>query len=190
MATSIDQTAICPFPRYRSKHIAENSQWISLTANSFTALLTKREQARFREFVNTCTERRVEKRVQRTAWILSHVLRTTLCEHVNGLCPAGWLSEQSITKHCFQSVRTCSYSWATDRNNTKHQQKSDKLCFVGGHSLFAFILTALLLPGKTIAYFFIQNCFDYYYWLWPFQYCCIRQYTNNFVTKECAVFGN
>ena len=117
MATSIDQTAICPFPRYRSKHIAENSQWISLTANSFTALLTKREQARFREIVNTCTERRVEKRVQRTAWILSHVLRTTLCEHVNGLCPARWLNEQSITKHWFQSVRTCPYSWATGRNS-------------------------------------------------------------------------
>jgi len=50
--------------------------------------------------------RRAEKRIQRTAWILSHVLRTTLCEHGNGLCPAGWLNEQSITKHWFQSVRT------------------------------------------------------------------------------------
>jgi len=28
-----------------------------------------------------------------------------------------WLSEQSITKHWFQSVRTCPYSWATGRNN-------------------------------------------------------------------------
>jgi len=27
-----------------------------------------------------------------------------MCEHVNGLCPAGWLNEQSITKHWFQSV--------------------------------------------------------------------------------------
>jgi len=44
------------------------------------------------------------------------VLRKTLCEHVNGLCPAGWLNEQSITKHWFQSVRTCPYSWATGRN--------------------------------------------------------------------------
>jgi len=43
--------------------------------NSLTALLTKRDQVRFREIVNTCTERRVEKRIQRTAWILSHVLR-------------------------------------------------------------------------------------------------------------------
>ena len=50
-------------------------------------------------------------------WILSHVLRTTLCEHVNGLCPAGWLNEQSITKHWFQSVRTYPYSWAAGRNN-------------------------------------------------------------------------
>jgi len=34
------------------------------------------------------------------------------------LCPAGWLNEQSITKHWFQSVRTCPYSWATGRNIT------------------------------------------------------------------------
>jgi len=50
---------------------------------------------------------------------LSHVLRKTLCEHVNGLCPAGWLNEQSITKHWFQSVRTCPYSWATARNSVQ-----------------------------------------------------------------------
>jgi len=30
-----------------------------------------------------------------------HELRKMLCEHVNGLCPAGWLNEQSITKHWF-----------------------------------------------------------------------------------------
>ena len=84
--------------------------------NSLTALLTKRDQVRFREIINTCTEKRSEKRIQRMAWILSHVLRKTLCEHVNGLCPAGWLNKQSITKHWFQSVRTCPYSWATDRN--------------------------------------------------------------------------
>jgi len=47
---------------------------------------------------------------------LSHVLRTTLCEHVNGLCPAEWLTEQSITKHWLQSVGTCPYSWAAGRN--------------------------------------------------------------------------
>ena len=84
--------------------------------NSLMALLTKKDQVRFRKIVNTCTERQAEKRIQRTVWILSHVLRTTLCEHVNGLCPAGWLSEQSITKHWFQSVRTCPYSSATGRN--------------------------------------------------------------------------
>jgi len=59
----LTQTTICPLPRYRSKHIAENSQWISQTTNSLTALLMKREQVRFREVVNTCTERRVEKRI-------------------------------------------------------------------------------------------------------------------------------
>ena len=84
--------------------------------NWLTALLMKRERVRFREVANTCTERWAEKRIQRTAWILNHVLRKTLCEHVNGLRPAGWLNEQCITKHWFQSVRTCPYSWATGRN--------------------------------------------------------------------------
>jgi len=45
------------------------------------------------------------------------MLRKTLCEHVNGLCPGGWINEQSITKRWFQSVHTCPYSWATGRNN-------------------------------------------------------------------------
>jgi len=98
---------------YRRKQLMDQSD-----DNSLTALLTKRDPVRFREVVNTCTERWAEKRVQRTAWILSHVLCTTLCEHVNGLCPYGWLNEQSIAKHWFQSVRTCPYSWATGRNNT------------------------------------------------------------------------
>jgi len=31
--------------------------------NSLTALLTKRDQVRFREIINTCTERRAEKRI-------------------------------------------------------------------------------------------------------------------------------
>jgi len=96
---------------YRRKQLMDQAE-----DNSLTALLTKKAQVRFREIANTCTERRAEKRIQRTAWILSHVLRKTLCEHVNGLCPAGWLNEQSITKHWFQSVRTCPYSWVTGRN--------------------------------------------------------------------------
>jgi len=59
---------------------------------------------------------------------LSHVLRKTLCEHVNGLCPAGWLNEQSITKHSFQSVRICPYSWATGCNSSnKNRSSSQKL---------------------------------------------------------------
>ena len=96
---------------YRRKQLMDQAD-----DNSLTALLTKKNQVRFREVVNTCTERRVEKCIQQTAWILSHVLRKTLCEHVNALPPAGWLKEQSITKHWFQSVRTCPYSWATGRN--------------------------------------------------------------------------
>ena len=87
--------------------------------NSLMALPTKkREQVRFCEIVNTCTERREEKRkrIQRTAWILSHVLRKMLCEHVNGLCPAGKLNEQSIIQPWFQFVRTCPYGWATGCN--------------------------------------------------------------------------
>jgi len=35
--------------------------------NSLMALLTKREQVRFCEIVNTCTERRAQKRIQRMA---------------------------------------------------------------------------------------------------------------------------
>jgi len=112
--------------------------------NSLTALLTKRDQVRFREVVNTCTERRAEKRIQRTAWILSHVLRTTLCEHVNGLCPAGWLNEQSITKHWFQSLRTCPYSWATGRNSIQLNLKSTLTCsFFFKHLTYS---TANLVP--------------------------------------------
>ena len=105
---------------YRRKQLMDQSD-----DNSLTALLTKREQVRFREVVNTCTERRAEKRIQRKAWILSYVLRKTLCEHVNGLCPAGGLNEQSITKHWFQSVRTCPYSWATGRNNSHNKYSED-----------------------------------------------------------------
>ena len=96
---------------YRRKQLMDQAD-----DNSLTALLTKRDQVRFREVANTCTERRAERRIQRTVWILSHALRKTLCEHVNGLCPAGWLNEQSITKHWFRSVRTCPYGWATGRN--------------------------------------------------------------------------
>jgi len=109
----LTQTATCLLRRYSRKQLMDQAD-----DNSLTALLTKRGQVRFREVLNTCTEKRAEKRIQRTAWILSHVLRKTLCEHVNCLCPAGWLNEQSITKHWFQSVRTCPYSWATGRNNT------------------------------------------------------------------------
>ena len=51
--------------------------------------------------------------------IMSHVTynHTTQCEHVNGLCLAGWLNEQSITTCWFRSVRTCPYSWATGRKS-------------------------------------------------------------------------
>jgi len=101
----LKQTATCHLRLYSSNHIAESMN--QADDNSLTALLTKKDQVRFREIVNAYTVRRAEKRIQRTAWILSHVLRKTLCEHVNGLCPAGWLNEQSITKHWFQSVRTC-----------------------------------------------------------------------------------
>jgi len=40
---------------------------VNVSDNSLTALLTKRYQVRFLEIVNTCTERREEKRIQRTA---------------------------------------------------------------------------------------------------------------------------
>ena len=47
---------------YRRKQLMDQAD-----DNSLTALLTKREQVKFREIVNTCTERRAEKRIQRTA---------------------------------------------------------------------------------------------------------------------------
>jgi len=48
---------------YRRKQLIDQSD-----DNSLTALLTKRDQVRlFREVVNTCTERRAEKHIQRTA---------------------------------------------------------------------------------------------------------------------------
>jgi len=49
---------------------------------------------------------------------LSHVLRKTLCEHVNGLCPAEKLNEQSIIQPWFLSVRTCRFGWATGCNSS------------------------------------------------------------------------
>jgi len=50
---------------YRRKRLMDQAD-----DNSLTALLTKREQVRFCEIANRCTERREEKRIQRTAWIL------------------------------------------------------------------------------------------------------------------------
>ena len=47
---------------YRRKQLMDQAD-----DNSLTALLTKKDQVRFREIVNTCTERRAEKRIQRTA---------------------------------------------------------------------------------------------------------------------------
>ena len=66
----LTQTATCLLPRYRSKHIAENSQWISQTTNALTALLTKRAQVRFCEVINTCTERWADE-----YWVTCYVQR-------------------------------------------------------------------------------------------------------------------
>ena len=98
---------------YRRKQLMDQSD-----DNSLTALLTEKRTSKVPRDRKYMHRRRAEKRIQRTGWILSHVLRKTLCEHVNSLCPAGWLNEQSITKHWFQSVRTCPYNWATGRNTT------------------------------------------------------------------------
>jgi len=62
----LKQTATCLIRLNSSKHIAENSLMDQADDNSLTALLTKRDQVRFREIVNTYTERRAEKRIQRT----------------------------------------------------------------------------------------------------------------------------
>jgi len=37
------------------------------------------------------------------------------------------LNEQSITKHLFQSVRTCPYSWATGRKTLLANPTNNKL---------------------------------------------------------------
>ena len=47
---------------YRRKQLRDQAD-----DNSLTALPTKRDPERFREIVNTCTERRAEKRIQPTA---------------------------------------------------------------------------------------------------------------------------
>ena len=142
--------------------------------NSLMALLMKRDQVRFREIVNTCTERRAEKRIQQTVWILRHVLRTTLCEHVNGLSPAGWLNEQSITKHWFQSVRTCPYSWATGRNSISCSWGFDTaVClfrwnsnsYYGHRVTFGTVITTKFLVTSNQSTIFF----------WKFSYCIVFQ---------------
>ena len=55
--------------------------------NSLTALLTEKRTSKVPRDRKYMHRRRAEKRIQRTGWILSHVLRKTLCEHVNSLCP-------------------------------------------------------------------------------------------------------
>jgi len=127
---TLSYTMMKALQTYRSKQLMDQAD-----DNSLTALLTKKDQVRFCEIVNTCTERWEEKPIQRTAWILSHVLRKTLCEHVNGLCPAGWLNEQSIKKHWFQSVRTCSYScghWLQHYTRNWFNQKDFSFLLVCG----------------------------------------------------------
>jgi len=122
--------------------------------NSLTALLTKKDQVRFREVINTCTERRVEKRIHWTAWILSHVLRTTLCEHVNGLCPAQnpvlppstrLKINYSMTKECGRSkTRPGNYSRLDNnqsrgtslKHNTQTKLRSDSANVIEGLVLF------------------------------------------------------
>ena len=74
--------------------------------NSLTALLTKKDPSKVLR-----DHKYMHRKVSRKNAFNKR------CEYVNGLCPAGWLNEQSITKHWFQSVRTCPYSWATGRNS-------------------------------------------------------------------------
>jgi len=129
----------------------------------------KRDQVRFREVVNTCTERRAEKRIQQTALILSHVLRKTLCEHVNGLCPAGWLNEQSITKHWFQSVRTCPYSWATGLNCSSFFRRSNAN---QGIFLFKFVFLVDMFSACTAPLLGLKH-FDLIDWNGRGQFFCV-----------------
>ena len=60
----LTQTVTCLLRLYSSKHIAVNGSGRRQLAHDTT---DEKEQVRFREIVNTCTERREEKRIQRTA---------------------------------------------------------------------------------------------------------------------------
>ena len=64
---------------------------------------------------------------------------------MDGLCPAGWLKEQSITKHRFQSVRTCPYSWATGRNISKCEARLEALLRGPTFEPFQIFVTSNLL---------------------------------------------
>ena len=78
----------------------------------------------WKEFFKTLRDRKYTRRnaeknafsTRRNCYVTWYI--QTQCEHVNGLCLAGWLNEQSITMRWFQSTRTCPYSWATGRNST------------------------------------------------------------------------
>jgi len=80
--------------------------------NSLTALLTKRAQVRFREIVNTSTERWAKKRIERTAWIWV-TCYVKHCVNMRTVCaqPDGSMSS------LLQSTGSSPYSWATGRNN-------------------------------------------------------------------------
>ena len=113
--TSI-RIALFGFVHRRGHHALRESSCVSLAHGPRWLFLLSRHRKAFLLLLIR-TKRKPPIPWSTSTWILRHVLRNTLCEHVNGLCPAGWLNEQSITKHWFQSVRTCPYSWATGRNS-------------------------------------------------------------------------
>ena len=91
----LKQTATCPLPRYRSKHIAKNSRGVTQTTNSLTALLAEKSASKIprgRKYMHSEAGRKMHS--MNGVNIKSRVTyHATQCEHVNGLCSAGWLNE-------------------------------------------------------------------------------------------------
>ena len=88
---------------------------------------------------------------------------------MNGLCPAGWLNEQSITKHWFQSVRTCPYSWATGLNSSSFFRRSNAN---QGIFLFKFVFLVDMFSACTAPLLSLKH-FNLIDWKGRGQFFCV-----------------
>jgi len=105
----IIQTATCSLPRYRSKHIAGNSQCISQTTTRSRHYWQKKSTSktpRGRKYMHSEAARKTHSTNGMNIKSRVTCKHTTQWEHVNSLCPAGWLNEQAITNNSLVPVRT------------------------------------------------------------------------------------